>query len=103
MSTFVKIKALRQSLSSSEAKLADFTLNSANAIRNLSSVELAKVVGVSQSSVVKFSQKLGYKGFPALKLHHPAINTLNRNANNRNIIFNSSSNFAPFIPNTTRK
>ncbi|NRA82151.1 MAG: RpiR family transcriptional regulator, partial [Pseudoalteromonas sp.] len=40
MSTFVKIKALRQSLSSSEAKLADFTLNSANAIRNLSSVEL---------------------------------------------------------------
>ncbi|MEL7306618.1 MAG: hypothetical protein AAGK05_01385 [Pseudomonadota bacterium] len=59
MSTFVKIKALRQSLSSSEAKLADFTLNSANAIRNLSSVELAKVVGVSQSSVVKFSQKLG--------------------------------------------
>ena len=68
MSTFVKIKALRQSLSSSEAKLADFTLNSANAIRNLSSVELAKVVCVSQSSVVKFSQKLGYKGFPAFKL-----------------------------------
>lgn len=68
MSTFVKIKALRQSLSSSEAKLADFTLNSANAIRNLSSVELAKVVGVSQSSVVKFSQKLGYKGFPTFKL-----------------------------------
>ena len=68
MSTFVKVKALRQSLSSSEAKLADFTLNSANAIRNLSSVELAKVVGVSQSSVVKFSQKLGYKGFPAFKL-----------------------------------
>ena len=68
MSTFVKIKALRQSLSSSEAKLADFTLNSANAIRNLSSGELAKVVGVSQSSVVKFSQKLGYKGFPAFKL-----------------------------------
>ena len=26
------------------------------------------MVGVSQSSVVKFSQKLGYKGFPAFKL-----------------------------------
>lgn len=68
MSTFIKIKALRQSLSSSEAKLADFTLNSANEIRNLSSNELAIAVGVSQSSVVKFSQKLGYKGFPAFKL-----------------------------------
>ena len=79
MSTFVKIKALRQSLSSSEAKLADFTLNSANAIRNLSSVELAKVVGVSQSSVVKFSQKLGYKGFPAFKL--AVIDALNEETN----------------------
>ncbi|WP_105190648.1 MurR/RpiR family transcriptional regulator [Pseudoalteromonas sp. T1lg48] len=68
MSTFVKIRALRKSFSSSEAKLADFTLNSANAIRDLSSIELAKVVGVSQSSVVKFAQKLGYKGFPAFKL-----------------------------------
>ena len=68
MSTFVKIKALRNSFSSSEAKLAEFTLNSANAIRDLSSIELAKVVGVSQSSVVKFAQKLGYKGFPAFKL-----------------------------------
>ncbi|CAM4024631.1 MurR/RpiR family transcriptional regulator [Pseudoalteromonas byunsanensis] len=68
MSTFVKIKALKPSLSSSEAKLADFTLNSGAKIRALSSVELAKHAGVSQSSVVKFAQKLGYKGFPAFKL-----------------------------------
>ncbi|CAH9054075.1 HTH-type transcriptional regulator MurR [Pseudoalteromonas holothuriae] len=68
MSTFVKIKALKPSLSSSEAKLADFTLNSGAKIRSLSSVELARQAGVSQSSVVKFAQKLGYKGFPAFKL-----------------------------------
>ncbi|NOU52330.1 MurR/RpiR family transcriptional regulator [Pseudoalteromonas sp. JBTF-M23] len=68
MSTFVKIKALKPSLSSSEAKLADFTLNSGSKIRFLSSVELARQAGVSQSSVVKFAQKLGYKGFPAFKL-----------------------------------
>lgn len=29
---------------------------------------MAELVGVSQSGVVKFAQKLGYKGFPALKL-----------------------------------
>jgi DNA-binding MurR/RpiR family transcriptional regulator len=68
MSIFIKIKALRPSLSNSEAKLADFTLNSSTKIRALSSVELAKAAGVSQSSVVKFAQKLGYKGFPAFKL-----------------------------------
>ncbi|ESP93091.1 MULTISPECIES: MurR/RpiR family transcriptional regulator [Pseudoalteromonas] len=68
MSTFVKIKALKPSLSQSEAKLADFTLKSGSKIRGLSSIELAKSAGVSQSSVVKFAQKLGYKGFPAFKL-----------------------------------
>jgi DNA-binding MurR/RpiR family transcriptional regulator len=68
MSTFSKIKAIKDSLSSSELKLAKFALDSSNAIRELSSLELANVVGVSQSSVVKFSQKLGYKGYPAFKL-----------------------------------
>ncbi len=68
MSTFIKIKALRPTLSQSEAKLADFTLSSGTQIRTLSSIELAKAAGVSQSSVVKFAQKLGYRGFPAFKL-----------------------------------
>lgn len=78
MTTFVKIKALRETLFDSETKLADFTLNSPNAIRDLSSAELAKLVGVSQSSVVKFSQKLGYKGYPAFKMG--VIDALNRDA-----------------------
>jgi len=68
MSTFVKIRALKPSFSASESKIADFVLNSSNAIRELSSQELAKVTGVSQSSVIKFCQKLGYKGYPAFKL-----------------------------------
>jgi len=68
MSTFVKIKAIRTSLSASEKKLADFILKSSNTIRDLSSQELANVAGVSQSSVVKFTQKLGYKGYPVFKL-----------------------------------
>jgi DNA-binding MurR/RpiR family transcriptional regulator len=81
MSTLSKIKAIRESLSSSELKLAKFALESSNAIRELSSQELANVVGVSQSSVVKFAQKLGYKGYPAFKLgiidalNHSAVNT----------------------------
>lgn len=68
MSTFTKIKAIKENLSASEMKLAKFTLSSPNAVRDLSSQELANVVGVSQSAVVKFAQKLGYKGYPAFKL-----------------------------------
>ncbi len=78
MSTFTKIKAIHSSLSSSESKLADFILHSANAIRELSSQQLANAAGVSQSSVVKFTQKLGYKGYPAFKL--AIIDALNNDA-----------------------
>ncbi|QTH72350.1 MurR/RpiR family transcriptional regulator [Pseudoalteromonas xiamenensis] len=67
MSLFIKIKALRASLSNSESKLADYTLNNPELIRNQSSIELASAANVSQSSVVKFAQKLGYKGFPEFK------------------------------------
>ncbi|MFT6268353.1 MAG: DNA-binding MurR/RpiR family transcriptional regulator [Alphaproteobacteria bacterium] len=68
MAAFSKIRALLPSLSSSEEKLADFILSSPSALRDLSSQKLAASVGVSQSSVVKFAQKLSYKGYPALKL-----------------------------------
>lgn len=68
MAAFSKIRALLPSLSSSEEKLADFILHSPGALRDLSSQKLAASVGVSQSSVVKFAQKLNYKGYPALKL-----------------------------------
>ncbi|MDK6514401.1 MurR/RpiR family transcriptional regulator, partial [Klebsiella oxytoca] len=47
---------------------ADYLLLQPDTARHLSSQQLANEAGVSQSSVVKFAQKLGYKGFPALKL-----------------------------------
>ena len=83
MSTFTKIKAIKDSLSSSELKLAKFALDSSNAIRELSSQELANVAGVSQSSVVKFAQKLGYKGYPAFKMG--IIDALNISTTNSNL------------------
>jgi len=52
-------------------------------VRDLSSQELANVVGVSQSSVVKFAQKLGYKGYPAFKLG--VIDALNITTANTNL------------------
>lgn len=55
-------------MSASERRLADFILNNSALIRDYSSQQLASSVGVSQSTVVKFSQKLGYKGFTDLKL-----------------------------------
>lgn len=68
MSCLVYLKAVRDELSVNEKKIADFILNNAALIRDYSSQNLAASVGVSQSSIIKFSQKLNYRGFTDLKL-----------------------------------
>lgn len=68
MSCLVKMRAVREELSANEKKIADFILNNSALIRDYSSQNLAASVGVSQSSIIKFSQKLNYRGFTDLKL-----------------------------------
>ncbi|HHQ6555138.1 TPA: MurR/RpiR family transcriptional regulator [Serratia fonticola] len=68
MSTLLRIRQIYPTLAQNDRKLAGFLLDNAEQARHLSSQKLAQLAGVSQSSVVKFAQKLGYKGFPALKL-----------------------------------
>jgi DNA-binding MurR/RpiR family transcriptional regulator len=68
MSSLVKIRAERDQMSAIERRIADFILENAHLLRDYSSQQLANSLGVSQSSVVKFSQKLGFKGYPDLKV-----------------------------------
>jgi len=68
MSTLIRLRQLAHSQVQNERILAAFLLQHTEQARHLSSQELARQAGVSQSSVVRFAQKLGYKGFPALKL-----------------------------------
>ncbi len=68
MNCLLCIRQRYSMLAQSDRKLADYLLEHTERARHLSSQQLAAEVGVSQSSVVKFAQKLGYKGFPALKL-----------------------------------
>jgi len=62
------MRAVREDLSSNEKMIADFILENSGLIRDYSSQNLAAAVGVSQSSIIKFSQKLNYRGFTDLKL-----------------------------------
>lgn len=74
MSCLVKIRAVREELSANEKKIADYILKNSALIRDYSSQNLAVSVGVSQSSIIKFSQKLNYRGFTDLKLAiHEAV------------------------------
>ncbi len=68
MSCLLKIRSIQDEMSAIEKKLSNFILANSALLRDYSSQQLATAVGVSQSSVVKFCQKLGYKGYPDLKL-----------------------------------
>lgn len=68
MNCLIRIRQRYPGFAQSDKKLADFILAQPDEARHLSSQQLAAEAGVSQSSVVKFAQKLGFKGFPALKL-----------------------------------
>lgn len=67
MSPLVKIRAERDRMSAVERRIADFVLENAQLLRDYSSQQLASALGISQSSVVKFTQKLGFRGYPDLK------------------------------------
>lgn len=67
MSPLLKIRAERDQMSAIERRIADYILENAHLLRDYSSQQLANALGISQSSVVKFSQKLGFKGYPDLK------------------------------------
>ena len=64
----VKIRSERDRMSAIERRIADFIVENAQLLRDYSSQQLANALGISQSSVVKFCQKLGFKGYPDLKL-----------------------------------
>ncbi|CAN5603837.1 hypothetical protein BH23PSE2_BH23PSE2_03590 [soil metagenome] len=63
----LKIRSERDRMSAIERRTADFLLENAQLLRDYSSQQLANALGISQSSVIKFSQKLGFKGYPDLE------------------------------------
>ena len=67
MPPLARIRGERDRMSAIERRIADFLLDNAHLLRDYSSQQLANALGISQSSVVKFSQKLGFKGYPDLK------------------------------------
>ena len=67
MQPLLVIRSERGQMSAIERRIADFILENTHLLRDYSSQQLANALGISQSSVVKFSQKLGFKGYPDLK------------------------------------
>ena len=68
MSCIYKIKEGMGSFTETEKRLAGYILENKDDIVMLSTQELSERVNTSAAAVVRFSKKLGYKGFPELKV-----------------------------------
>lgn len=58
-----KIKNMYPELTGSEMKIADYIMANKGNIAKMTSNELAEILEVGQSTIIRFSQKLGYKTF----------------------------------------
>lgn len=63
-----QLHVMLENLSNNEQQIARWILNDPQKVTSLTSQELAKRCGVSQSSIIKFCKKIGVSGFPALKI-----------------------------------
>lgn len=63
-----KIRNAESEFTGNEQKIADFLRANVSELKSVSSRKMAKQLGISQSSIVKFAQKLGAQGFTELRM-----------------------------------
>lgn len=62
-----KINSMIDKLTPTERKIADYIIENESEIRTLTSYEISNKLKIGQSNIIRFSQKLGYKGFRELQ------------------------------------
>lgn len=68
MSSIIKLKEMKEKLTKSEKKLAEYILKHLTEVKDINTYELAERSHTSQATIIRFSKKLGYSGFPAFKI-----------------------------------
>lgn len=60
---FAELKEKYESLSKSHKKMAHFMLNNYEKVADMSAVQVAEAVGISEATVVRFANSLGFDGY----------------------------------------
>lgn len=63
-----QVEAMREQLRPSERKLADYVLEAPREVLDLSMTDFAARAGVSQPTIARFCQALGFSGFREFKI-----------------------------------
>lgn len=76
-----KINSMMDTYSPTEKKIADYLIKNVSTIRTMTSYEISQKLGIGQSNIIRFSQKLGYKGFRELQFDANEDNNLYNEVN----------------------
>ena len=68
MGVLIKISNMLEDFSARERKVADYILEKPEKIKDLNTYEIAERTDTSQATVVRFSKRIGFKGFPDFKI-----------------------------------
>lgn len=63
-----KIHSMIDTFTPTEIKIANYLIENKELARTMTSYDLSEKLGIGQSNIIRFSQKLGYKGFRDLQL-----------------------------------
>lgn len=80
---FIKLRLAFEQLSKSQKKIASYILRNYEKAPDMAAVEIAKSVGVSEATVVRFATALGFDGYPSFRKKlqedvHSKLTTLER-------------------------
>lgn len=68
MSCIFRIKESKDFFTLTETKIADFIIDNRDKVIHWSAQEFADAIEASPAAIIRFSKKLGYKGFTAMKM-----------------------------------
>lgn len=96
MNCYVRIKEFEESYTTTEKQIAKYILEHPEDTLNYSSQMLGEVTNTSAAAIIRFSKKIGYKGFSDLKMNLAKSDT-NETPTDVDIIFNENDDISALV------
>lgn len=97
MNGFVRIREFEESYTSTEKLIAKYILEHGNKILNYSAQTLGEKTNTSAAAIIRFSKKIGFKGFSDLKMNLAQSHSNEQHDLEVDIIFNENDDMTSLV------